>query len=162
MSLWVRRAGRTIARGIALFGLWMVLVDTRYEPEVVTGVVVAAAGAVIGTVVTAARGEPARVSPTMLRRIYRPFVLVFTDTARVIWALVATLVFRRRIQGRLRAVRYGATAPTAEDRARRILTEWGASLAANRYAVGIDPEVRYLLIHELVETSGPLDPLDLG
>ena len=39
---------------------------------------------------------------------------------------------------------------------------WQASLAANRYAIGIDLDGNYLLIHELVPASGPLDPLELG
>lgn len=162
MSLWVSRAARTVVRAVALFGLWMVLVDTSSQPEVVTGVVVAAAGAILGTLVTAARDEPARVSPGMLLRIYRPFVLLFTDSARVTWALAVSVVRRRRVEGRFRAVRYRATAQTSDARARRIFTEWGASLAPNRYAIGVDPDGRYLLIHELVEASGPLDPLELG
>src|SRR5579862_3792430 len=143
MNTWVWRACRTVGRGIALFALWMVLVDSSSEPEVLTGLVVAVAGAVLGTLVSSARGEPARMSPAMLRRIHRPFLLLLTDTARVTWALVARAVLRRRVEGRLRAVRYRATAQTPDARARRILTEWGASLAANRYAIGIDPDNRY-------------------
>jgi hypothetical protein len=88
-------------------------------------------------------------------------LLLGTDTARVTWALAGQLV-GRRAHGRLRAVRYAATARTPEDSARRILTEWSTSLAANRYAIGIDLERGYLLVHELVPSDGPLDPLELG
>lgn len=149
-------------RWLLLFGLWMVLVDNKHQPEIVTGAVSAAAAALLGTLVAAERGETARVSSAMLRRAYRPFLLLITDSARVVRALAQRVLQGREVQGRFRAVRYRATEQSADARARRILTEWSASLGPNRYAIGIDPEAGYLLIHELVEAAGPLDPLELG
>lgn len=162
MSLWLARGLRTIARGLALFGLWMVFVDNLHEAEIVTGIVVAAAGAPLWTLVQESRHEPVRLRAAMLRHAHRLVWLLFADTARITVALVWHLLGRRPLSGRLRAVRYRATSDEAEDRTRRILTEWGTSLAANRYAIGIDVEHEYLLIHELVPSPGPLDPMGLG
>lgn len=162
MSRWALRAARTAARIIVLFGLWMLLVDNLHEPELVTGAVAAVITAALGEVVFRARSEHVRITPGMLRRLHRPFVLLVTDTVRVIGALGARLLLGREVTGCFRAVRYRATTPHAEDRGRRILTEWGASLAANRYVVGVDVDEGYLLVHELVPASGPLDPLELG
>jgi hypothetical protein len=78
------------------------------------------------------------------------------------WALFARLALRQPVSGHFRAARYNAVSDDPEKVARRILTEWSASAGANRYAIGIDPDQRLLLIHELVRSSGPLDPLELG
>lgn len=161
MTPWLSRGARTFARSLALFGLWMVFVDNLHQAEIVTGLVVAAAGGLLWSGVQGARGEQARLSPAMLRHVHRPFVLLVTDTGRLALALTRRLA-GRPAGGRFRAVRYRATHPDREDRARRILTEWSASLAANRYVIGIDPEAGYLLVHELVRSTGPLDPLELG
>lgn len=161
MTRWISRGTRTLARGVALFGLWMVFVDNAHQPEMVTGAVVAAAAAILGTLVAVARREPSRLSLSMFRHVYRPLLLLVSDTVRVFGALVRQLS-GHATTGRFRAVRYRAVDDDPDSRARRILTEWGASLAANRYVVGIDPEGGYLLVHELVPSSGPLDPLELG
>ena len=155
-------AARTVVQGVALFGLWLVLVDTVEWPELVVGGSAAAITAVFATLVYARRSEHLRLTPGMLRFAYRPLVLLVADTVRVTGALVSELVHRQPVEGRLRAVRYRATGDSSDDVGRRILTEWGSSVAANRYAVGIDVEHDYLLVHQLVEASGPLDPLELG
>ncbi len=102
------------------------------------------------------------VRPWMLRHVYRLPILLVADSLRVTVALVRRLVLRRPLTGRIRATRYGATGDDAEDVARRVLTEWAGSLAPNRYVIGIDPDDGLLLVHELVETTGTLDPLQLG
>ena len=90
-------------------------------------------------------------------------VLLFADSVRVSWALIRQILLRRPVTGRCRAVRYGATSGERDtDVARRILSDWGASLAPNRYAIGVDREAGILIVHELVETKGALDPLELG
>ena len=155
-------AARTGVRGAILFGLWLVLVDTATWPEMVVGASAAAITAVFATLVYARRSEHLRLTPGMLRFAYRPLVLLVVDTVRVAAALVRELAHRQPVEGRLRAVRYRATGDSSDDVGRRILTEWGVSVAANRYAVGIDVERDYLLVHQLVEASGPLDPLELG
>jgi hypothetical protein len=49
--------------------------------------------------------------------------------------------------------------PERRSSAGRTLTEIWGSLTPNRYVVGIDEEEGMLLVHELVRTEQPLDPL---
>ena len=162
MAKWSLLGIAALARAIAFFALWVLLVDGVDEPNLLTGGVCALAAAGLATAVQARRGHHGRLRPSMLRHAYRPFLLLVTDTVRVTLALFGHLVLRRHIQGTFRAVRYRATGDDADDVTRRLLTEWAASLAANRYAIGIDPRRNTLIIHQLVPTSGPLDPLELG
>jgi multisubunit Na+/H+ antiporter MnhE subunit len=161
MTRWASPALRTIARAAILFGFWNLLVDNTEWPELVTGAVCALLAAAFGAVVVAHRRDHPRPTAAMFRAIHRPFLLLFTDSIRVTFVLFARLLGRPG-RGRLRAVRYRATDDTPEASARRVLTEWSASLAANRYAVGIDLDEQYLLIHELTPSRGPADPLQLG
>jgi hypothetical protein len=162
MAKWSQLGIAALVRAAAFFGFWMLLVDATDEPNLITGGVCALAAAIVSTVVQSVKGEHARVRPSMLRWFYRPFLFLITDTVRVTGALLARLVLRRDVRGKFRAVRYRATGENSEDVACRLLTEWAASLAANRYAIGIDPRRHVLVVHELVPASGPLDPLELG
>ena len=158
----LRFLGFVVLRAAAFFLLWLLLVDSVGTQQLVAGGVCAVIAAVLATGIHSRGSVGAHPRPSMLRFIYRPFTLLVSDSARVTWALFARLVLRRPVSGRLRAVRYDAVADDPEDVARRILTEWGASTAPNRYVIGIDADRRVLLVHELVRSSGPLDPLELG
>lgn len=151
-----------LVRAVVLFGLWLVLVDNVQQAEVIAGAAVAVLGAAAAASTDRVRGVHPRLRFWMLRRIHRPLMLLVTDTVRVTWALARMLAAGRPELGRWRAVRYRAAGDGAEDAARRALTEWGASLGANRYAIGCDGETGVLLVHELVESGGSLDPLGLG
>ncbi len=154
--------GPALARAAALFALWLLLVDSTDAPNMITGAVCALAGGVLWTQVYRLRADRPRLRVSQLRLLYRPLMLLVPDSARVTWALIAHVLLRRPSPGHFRAARYRAVSDDPEDVARRILTEWGVSAAPNRYAIGVDSERRLLLIHELVWTSGPLDPLELG
>lgn len=150
------------ARTIALFALWMLLVDSADEPNMITGAVSSVLAAALATRVWSMRRVHARPRIWMLRFAYRPLAALVSDSARVTWALFKHAVLRRPSGGRFRAVRYRAVSDASEDVARRILTEWAASVGPNRYVIGIDTGRRLLLIHELARTPAPLDPLELG
>jgi multisubunit Na+/H+ antiporter MnhE subunit len=162
MAKWSQLGIAALVRAAAFFALWVLLVDGVDEPNLLTGAVCALGAAALSTVVYSVREERPRLRPSMLRRFYRPLLLLVTDTIRVTSALVGKLVLRRNIQGTFRAVRYGATSADGDDLARRALTEWATSLAPNRYAIGIDRQRNILIVHELVRARGPLDPLELG
>lgn len=151
-----------VARAAVLFLLWLLLVDSVHEPELITGGVVAVLAAGISEGMRPLASAPIRIRPSMLRYGYRPIVLLLTDTVRVVSALLGALATGRRPSGRFRAVRFRAGSEGSTDRARRVLTEWAASVGPNRYAIGVDCEAKVLLVHELVKASGPLDPLELG
>ena len=149
-------------RLVAFFVLWLLLVDATDEPNLLTGTACAVLATVVTTLVQSLRTVHAEPRPWMLRRAYRPLLLLVADSARVAWALVSCLILRRAVRGRWRAVRYCATSDAGEDVARRILTEWAASIGPNRYVIGIDSDDGVLLVHELVPAHGALDPLELG
>lgn len=151
-----------VLRAAALFALWWLLVDTKGSANLWTGAVVVLLAAALAGAVDPLRAVHPRVRLSMLRRIHRPLLLLLTDTARVTWALPRMLIDRRSELGRLRAVRYRATGADPEDVACRALTEWAASVGPNRYALGCDEKAGILLVHELVASGGPLDPLELG
>lgn len=162
MAKWSLRGFAALARAAAFFALWMLLVDGTDEPNLITGGICAVAAAALSTIVNSLRDGHARVPPSALLRIYRPFLLLVTDTVRVTRALLERLLLGRDVRGEFRAVRYRATSSADDDRGRRLLTQWAASIAANRYAIGIDQTRHILIVHELVQARGPLDPLELG
>lgn len=151
-----------LARVTIFFGFYLLLVDDLHEDEMVAGAVIAVGAAIVSGFLLAAR-QTLRVRPAMFRHLPRTLLLLVTDTGRVSWALVRSLLLRRPVQGHLRVVRYRATSEEdPEDYGRRALTQWAASVGANRYVLGIDNQRQLLIIHELVRASGPLDPLELG
>jgi multisubunit Na+/H+ antiporter MnhE subunit len=152
----------TVARAAALFVVWLVIDDNVSEPELLTGVGVALLATVIVTIVGRVRTGHARMPLSMLRYAYRPLVLLVADTVRVSWVLTKSVVLRRPVNSRFRAVRYRATSNSDDDVGRRVLTAWGASLAPNRYVIGVDTDAELLLVHQLGESGSPLDPLELG
>jgi multisubunit Na+/H+ antiporter MnhE subunit len=159
----MRIVASVMPRAAALFAVWLALDDNVSQPELFLGIGVALLATV--AVLLSERVRSVRVSLRlrMLRRVYRPLTLLVTDSVRVTWALIQRIVLRRRVEGRLRAVQYRATSVDSDtDAARRVLSQWGASLAPNRYAVGVDVEAGVMIVHELVEASGPLDPMELG
>jgi multisubunit Na+/H+ antiporter MnhE subunit len=156
-------SGATVlVRAAAFFALWLLLVDNTQQPQLWTGAVVALLAALTIAAVDRLHVPHPRLRLAMLRRAYRPLLLLVTDSARVSWALARMLAGSPREIGRFRAVRYRAVGDDPESIARRVLTEWSASLGPNRYAIGCDPDAGILLVHELVDAGGPLDPLEVG
>lgn len=156
------RALAMLGRATLFFGLWLVLVDSTDEPDMITGAVCVVIAVALATAVQSLRSVHARPRPSMFRYAHRPLLALVTDSVRVTAALGAALLLRRPIQGRFRAVRYRATGDEPDAVARRILTEWAGSVGANRYVLGIDTDNELLLVHELVASPGRLDPLELG
>lgn len=162
-------------RRVALFWLlswlvagavWMLLVDTTYLPELLTGVVCAAIAATGTELVREQRLARVRPRVAWVLRLYRPVLRAPLDLGLLTLAAMRQLVRRDRRVGRLRAV------PFAEiddddpmDHARRALAEGAGSFAPNTIVLGIDEERELLLAHQLVETRRArraLDPLELG
>jgi multisubunit Na+/H+ antiporter MnhE subunit len=144
------------------FLLYLFFVDDLQHPELVTGAVTAVVVAIVSQFVLAAR-QSVRVRPAMFARLPQALLLLITDSARVTRALLRTIATGRQPRSRLRVERYRATSEEDPlDFGRRALTQWGASLGANRYVVGIDNDRALLIVHELVEVDGPLDPMRLG
>ncbi len=162
MAKWSLLGIAALARAVAFFALWLLLVDATDEPDLIAGGVCALIAAGLATVVQSQRTIHARLPLAVLRRAYRPPILLLTDTGRVFGALLRRVVLRQDVRGTFRAVPYRATGDDPEDVGRRLLSVWGASVAPNRYAIGIDPSQELLIVHELAPAAGPLDPLELG
>jgi hypothetical protein len=142
--------------------LWLALTDTHKEPELLAGAAAAVAGATIaGLVLRPGQPKSVRNSLALLRvgprRLLLPVVRLIADTGRLTAALAQSLAGRRPA-GSFRAVRYVPDAPRRTAAGRALTEIWG-SLTPNRYVIGIDDEEGILLIHELVRTDQPIDPL---
>jgi hypothetical protein len=151
-----------LCRAGMLFALWLLLVDSTDEQDSLVGIGIALLAAVLTGLLQHLGPVRLQPRPAMARFLYRPLALLFTDTVRVARVRISSLPRRQTEYGRLRAARYTACAEDPEQAARRVLTEWGASMGANRYVIGIDAGTGILLVHELYPSSGPLDPLELG
>jgi len=167
-----RRAGelggavaRLSAWWISLAALWLALDDTVALPELITGAVAAALGAIAAEVVHSQNLVRVRVRRRWFTHAWRPLVRLFPDTARVLAVLLRQLVLRRPPRGEFRAVpfRYGYESG-AYDTTRRALAKGAGSFAPNAYVVGVDAERELLLVHQLDPSGGAseLDPLELG
>ena len=155
-------AGRWLLRWALLMALWLALTDTKNEQDVLAGLVAAAIGATAAGLVVRP-GSPNTVTKSVAvmaigpRRLLRPMLRLVVDTAILTGALVRALS-GRNVRGSFRAARYRPDAPR-RSAAGRLATEIWGSLPANRYVVGVDEESGVLLVHELVRTDEPLDPL---
>jgi multisubunit Na+/H+ antiporter MnhE subunit len=149
-------------RWALLAALWLALTDTRVEPELIAGAVGAAIAATLAGRVMRP-GPPKTVSKTVAAlplgwRSLRPLVRLVADTGLLAVALWRRLVLRQPVGGSFRLVAY-RPGPERRSAAGRALTEVWGSLTPNRYVVGIDEEASTLLVHELVRSEEPLDPL---
>src|SRR5436305_12185855 len=141
-----RRAGelggavaRLSAWWILLAALWLALDDTVARPELITGAVAAALGAIAAEVVHSQNLVRVRVRRRWFTHAWRPLVRLFPDTARVLAVLLRQLVLRRPPRGEFRAVPfpYGYESG-AYDTTRRALANAARSLAPSRYGAAVD------------------------
>jgi multisubunit Na+/H+ antiporter MnhE subunit len=162
MAAYLPAAGRWLVRWTLLMALWLALTDTHKEPELLAGAVAAAVGATVAAAIVRP-GQPKTVRKSLEllrlgpRRLVRPLVRLVADTGLLTTALVRSLVGQRP-RGSFRVVRYSAD-PPRRSAAGRALTEIWGSLTPNRYVIGTDEDEGILMIHELVRTDEPIDPL---
>jgi hypothetical protein len=157
----------TRARSLALrwgllAGLWLVLVDSRRWQELAVGGLAAALAAALGPAIVrpgAAIATPASVFAVGARRLLAPLWRLVRDIAPLTRALGDRLR-GRGTAGSFRAARYAPDAPR-RSAAGRALTELWGSTQANRYVIGVDEDDQTILIHELVSSDEPIDPLPL-
>lgn len=152
-----RRAVPFAVWSVALFALWMALVDNLHASEIVAGLIAALLCALLATAAGTLRTSTVRLRPAMLRPAPQALLALGTDTLRLGWALVGALAGRPPA-GRFRAVPTAAGGDDPHGAARRATTELLASVAPNRYVVGIDTDSGVMLVHELLRSRRPLDP----
>lgn len=162
MSAYLPAVGRWLVRWALLMALWLALVDTHKEPELWAGAAASVVGATIAGLITRP-GQPKTVSKSLAllrlgpRRLGRPLVRMGLDSVLLTFALVRALVGRPP-KGSFRVVRYRADSERRSAAGRALTEIWG-SLTPNRYVIGTDDDEGILMVHELVRTDEPIDPL---
>jgi multisubunit Na+/H+ antiporter MnhE subunit len=134
-----------LAWWVLLMALWLGLTDSRRLQEIVAGVVVAAIGATASVLVRSRREFVMRPRARWIVGALGPPLLNWPrDLALLAVALV------RRPRGRI--VEEPLAAARGRDPAsgaRRALAVVGGTLAPNSIVVGVDPERRVIVRHEL-------------
>jgi hypothetical protein len=159
----VTRLSTWALRWLILALLWLALADSRSLPELIAAGVVGAIGATFaGAIVRPGRPHTfsalARLAGVGPGTLLRPFLRLFLETGLLTAALWRRLVRGQRVSGSFRAARY-LPAPPAKSAAGRGVTQVWGSVTPNRYVIGIDEEQGLILVHELIKTGQPLDPL---
>jgi hypothetical protein len=151
-------------RWLLLGVLWLMLTDSAHTPELAAGAAAAALGASLAGLVS--RPGTPRVGHTFgaladlgLRRLARPLVRLMPDTLLITGALCRSISRRERVSGSFRLARYPVHGRGRRAATRTVTEAWG-SLAPNRYVVGIDEEAGGVLVHELVPSEQPVNPLE--
>ena len=158
------RAGRGtlawVAVAVVLYAVWLLLVDTREEPQLLLGVGVAALGATGSELVRRQRDAGFGFRLGWLRRFWQPLANVPADLVRL-----AALALRGPRPGRLRALPFEPAGDDPADLGRVALAEFAGSFSPNTYVIGVDEERRVLLAHQLIpkeeRPERDLDPLGL-
>lgn len=159
----IRRISIALA-GVALGGaFYMLLVDTRYSPELYF---MAGVAGLTGLVFEAAREQgfaPARLSLASLAGAWRPLAGVPKHVALLCRDAVAQLFTRSPSRGAFRSVRYEVESGP-RGRANIALSESLGSFAPNTIVLGVDPDTGLLLVHQLHRDGGAekVDVLRLG
>lgn len=153
----------------ALFGLWMLLADSREAPQLVAGLAVAAVAATGSELVRRQRLARVRLRGNWLLRAWRPPASVPRDLWRLAAAVFGTAwpgAATRTATGRFRALPFRA-GDGPEGRGREALAELAGSFSPNTYVVGLDRARGVLLVHQLVpekdedRAADSIDPLGL-
>jgi hypothetical protein len=148
----------------AAAALYLLLIDITDLPELIVGAG-AAVLAAIGLELSREQrivGESIRIA--WLARIYRLLVRIPADIAIVSWVALRALVGRDASPGAFRTLRFRCGDDEALESGRRALAEAIGSVAPNTFVIGIDPERKLILAHQLrpAESRQTIDVLELG
>jgi multisubunit Na+/H+ antiporter MnhE subunit len=141
------RVGATIVTAMALFALWMLLVDTSSTAELLA----ALAATLLGVLATRLvfKEEAARMAPApwLPMALARQLARVPADLWLLAVALARALAGRRR-PGRFHRIPLTLGLDPAEN-ARRAAIELAGSLAPNTIVLGVDE--REVIVHQLAD-----------
>jgi multisubunit Na+/H+ antiporter MnhE subunit len=160
-----------MARARALVGLllgggfYLLLIDTTQLPELYAG---AGATALAALAFEVSREQGFAEAALPIRGFARAWRLA-TRLPVEIWLVSVTAVAqlirpRAQARGRFRAVHFDAGGDGPGDTGRRALAEALGSLTPNTIVVGVDPDHKLILVHQLCERGDrdQLDQLKLG
>jgi multisubunit Na+/H+ antiporter MnhE subunit len=160
----MRRVAVTAVAFALSAGFYLLLIDTVDLPELYAGAVVALLAAAAFEVSRGQGVSEAQIDPAWLAAAWRVAVRVPKQIARVSWEALAQIFARRRARGVFRAVPFDAGGDTRRDAGRRAIAEALGSLTPNTIVIGIDPERKLLLVHQLHRQGGPeeIDVMRVG
>jgi hypothetical protein len=147
---------RAIMWWVVLAGLWLALIDNHHLDELAAGLGATLVGAAVAVVALDRMSPGARVPRRAVAVLPRVGWRIVLDAGLLLHALWQTVVLRRPVRGRWVSEQIDA-ADTPEARGHRVFTTLAGSAAPNR-VVG-DTEGGRLVVHELVRSDEPLDPL---
>jgi hypothetical protein len=149
----VRRVAAWLAWFAGLLVLWLLLVGTVQEVELVAGIAAAAIGATAAEVVRSLGLLRYRVESRWLLAGLRQLVHVVPEFFRVLAALAAPR------QGVFRTVPFPTGGERDVDRGRRAWATLAASFAPNRLVVDMNPETGEALVHDLLPDAASAQEL---
>jgi hypothetical protein len=157
--LWIVTLGVLIGGGF-----YMLLIDTASLPELYA---MAGVAVLCGLTFSVSREQgfiEARLNPGLLLGVWRLVLQIPLDIAFLCWEAVAQLVRPRPSRGSFRTAPFEAVQDTARDVGRRAVAEAIGSVAPNTIVIGVDPDGRTLIVHQLRRhgSSEDLDVLRLG
>src|SRR6266480_4417239 len=131
---------------MVLAALWLLLVDTVTEPELIAGAVAAALGATTMTAVRAQRLAAFR--PRARWILASPVVLPYAgaDLGVLAHALFRRVVLRRDVRGGFRTAPFRHGGADGEATARRVITTLIVSFTPNTYVLEVDDRSDLILV----------------
>jgi multisubunit Na+/H+ antiporter MnhE subunit len=139
-----------LAWWLVLFWLWFLLVGEWNTQELVAAAIAATIAASLAELARTSTRFSARIPLRALGDLPGALGMVVVDFGIVIWALLASIVRRRVVRGRLVSRRFDggvAAAPGVGPRAWAVLV---ATYSPNAYPIDVDPEKQTVLLHDLV------------
>lgn len=146
-----------VAWWAALFGAWLLFVESLAVAELVVGVIASAAAASLAEAVR--EGGYVRFSPRARWLVHAPRVAlqIFVDCWILGVALVEQLLGRRTVRGVMYRVPIHYGDEGSQAAARRALLNFAVSITPNSYVLDLDEDSSTALVHQLVPDR--LDPL---
>jgi Na+/H+ ion antiporter subunit len=147
---------RALTWWLVLAGLWLALIDNHHLDELAAGLVVTLVATAVAIVALDRMSPGVRVPLRAVAVLPRVAWRMTADSGLLLRALWQTVVLRRPVRGRWVSEPID-DADTPAARGHRVFTVLAGTAAPNR-VVG-DTEGGRLVVHELVSTDEPLDPL---
>lgn len=123
--------------------LWLLVVGTVAQEELIAAAAAAAVGATAGHVARRLGVLRVRLDANLAARLWRPLLRVLPEFVEVLWAL------GRRRGGVFRTLEFPTGGERRGDYGRRAFVGYAGSLAPARLVVDVDAESGTVLVHDL-------------
>lgn len=146
------RAG--VAWWLALFAIWMLLVDSLARPEVIAGMGAAFLALPVALLVSARVERRFQMRARWLRELRSAPFFVLRDSLLVLRALCLHVIGRETMRGEFRLVPWSpAEGDDVAANSWQAFAVIATSIAPNTYVIGVDPERGVALAHQLTPTT---------